>query len=356
MLTCLRGVAAWWVVFYHFRENIEYYINASLYRIVERGHLAVDLFFVLSGCVIYLNYWQLLSSPNSKSISNFLVARLARVYPLHLFMSIIYLFNVIAILFFSSAKYLGERYDFGYYILSLFLIQNWGFTNFLAWNVPSWSISAEFLVYLLFPILCLGMTKIRTVAQSLILYGACVIILGTIFTSSEGNSLGIDIPRLGAARCLFEFTMGVCIAWSYLHKGPPTIWEAWGFCLISVLTVYFGFSLNFEEYWVIPVAFGCLIRGMMFDLSSGTIRILRPVIYVGEISYSTYLVHYFVRDWVKFIIDQRTVTNATIFLIYISFVLILSIVLFHWVEAPSRHHFRGALQSSSEGRATKPNP
>src|SRR5690242_8734378 len=89
-LTPLRGFAALLVVIYHFEEIIGRFVNASDSMFIRKSYLMVDLFFVMSGFIIFHVY----NSNFKKSIdqhlfSKFLVARFARIYPLHFFMLLI---------------------------------------------------------------------------------------------------------------------------------------------------------------------------------------------------------------------------------------------------------------------------
>ena len=81
-LTGVRGLAAWWVVFFHFREYLVPYVPSSALAVMAHGNLAVDLFFVLSGFVIYYTYAGHLGSRSE--IRLFFIKRVARIYPLHL--------------------------------------------------------------------------------------------------------------------------------------------------------------------------------------------------------------------------------------------------------------------------------
>src|SRR5690242_15715766 len=83
-LTGVRGVAASLVAIYHFSPTKEM-APGLLRNVVSRGYLWVDLFFVLSGFVIALNYGQLFASGFSRrAFATFLVRRVARIYPLYL--------------------------------------------------------------------------------------------------------------------------------------------------------------------------------------------------------------------------------------------------------------------------------
>jgi peptidoglycan/LPS O-acetylase OafA/YrhL len=149
-LTSLRGLAAWWVVLFHMRALLAPWLPGPVLAFLGAGNIAVDLFFLLSGFVIYLNYAERLES-GRVSAKEFLFRRFARIYPLHLLILLGFLLYVSAALLFGSARIEDENFD--YFVASLFLVQNWGFTDALKWNVPAWSISTEFAAYLLFPAL-----------------------------------------------------------------------------------------------------------------------------------------------------------------------------------------------------------
>jgi peptidoglycan/LPS O-acetylase OafA/YrhL len=138
-LTSLRGVAALTVLIFHVVPDF-------------RGYLAVDLFFLLSGFVLTHVYrgFEL----TRQSYFNFLKARLARIYPVHLMILVVLL------------PMLNTRPDFssGGLLSSLFLMQSpW---HSISWNYASWSISAEWHCYLLFPILVINY---RTRSNSVLL-------------------------------------------------------------------------------------------------------------------------------------------------------------------------------------------
>jgi peptidoglycan/LPS O-acetylase OafA/YrhL len=84
-LTPLRGTAALWVVIFHFcwyfpAVHPERYTGA-----VYKGYLAVDMFFVLSGFVITHVYKEgFARRVTGRRYRAFLKARVARIYPLHI--------------------------------------------------------------------------------------------------------------------------------------------------------------------------------------------------------------------------------------------------------------------------------
>jgi peptidoglycan/LPS O-acetylase OafA/YrhL len=113
---------------------------------VARGYLGVDFFFVRSGYIITHVYFASLASPHSGAVWIFLWHRFTRLYPVH----ITVLAGLVAIV--SLAGIAG-------YVLNN--PQDWGVTQSPGWNVPAWSISAEWFAYLLFPLLAPGLVWVR---------------------------------------------------------------------------------------------------------------------------------------------------------------------------------------------------
>ena len=96
-LTSIRGIAAWWVAFHNMRVYLPLAPDGLLAAVAQRGYLAVDLFFVLSGFVLQINYGRAMRNPSWTAIRAFAIARAARVYPLHLFMCLVFLLNPVVL-------------------------------------------------------------------------------------------------------------------------------------------------------------------------------------------------------------------------------------------------------------------
>lgn len=345
-LTGLRGVAAWWVVLYHFSEPLWGVVPEWIYDFVKQGYLAVDLFFILSGFVIYLTSSASLQSLKWGGVSRFWINRLVRIYPLHLILMFSYLLNPLALWLFSESGGGEGRYDWAYYFASVFLIQNWGFFDDLQWNIPAWSISTELAAYLVAPVL-MGVALVRLKKNQVWiflggLFGAIGLVL--LFGLGGKTTIGEAIPTLGVARCVLEFWMGLCLGAICSMRGSTA---SQGDALRSVL-IFLLFILTFwlmaegiPNYWYAPAAFAALI----YLLVKGDVVFSRflsssVVHYLGVISYSTYLVHYFVKDWVKFLSDSIGMFQLAVYVIVCG---AASVVLYRWVEVPSRGYLKRRL-------------
>lgn len=334
-LTGLRGIAAWWVVIYHFRETLGRQAGDLFHgAIFAHGYLAVDMFFILSGFVICYNYSSLFANFRLNVVYAFYAKRIARIYPLHIFLLLVFLINPLAIYLFSASGELGERYDLSYFMLSIFLVQNWGFTQSLAWNVPAWSISTEFAAYLIFPPLIFVLKRFS--APCLILFYAFFLgVLFSIFHLQGFQSLGVDIAGYGLYRCLLQFSMGVVLALLWIQFERVKRLISWMSLLIGFVLVFFQSQFGvLSNLLFVPILFSCVILYLLNERSLGAkVLSLEFFVFLGEISYSTYLVHYFIKDWVKFFSDDLGFIQ---FFIYIFLVLLSSVFLNKYIEVPFR--------------------
>jgi peptidoglycan/LPS O-acetylase OafA/YrhL len=124
---------------------------------VSKGYLAVDMFFVLSGFVMAHVYRRAFSEGATEHYRSFLMARIARLYPLHIFILLLFVATAAVSQFmaglatgsFESIPLTGPR-SLGAIIANIFMLQGLS-AGQLSWNYPTWSISVEFMAYLAFP-------------------------------------------------------------------------------------------------------------------------------------------------------------------------------------------------------------
>ncbi len=138
-LTSLRAFLAVGVVLFHYQLQWDPALGFS--PIIERSRLAVDAFFMLSGFILAHVYGPAFAS-RGFSYRRFIVARLARLYPLHVAVltgALIMVLGATA----AGVRFDGEGYGLLAFFQTLFLIQAWFPTDAeLNWSGPSWSLSA----------------------------------------------------------------------------------------------------------------------------------------------------------------------------------------------------------------------
>lgn len=337
------------MVFYHFREALDLASDHPVVALFAKGFIAVDVFFVLSGFVIHLTYRGYVSSLGIRSSLRFVVSRVLRVYPLHVFTLLLCLLNVWLILNFSSQKHIGVRYSFEYFIASLFLVQNWGGFGYIGWNIPSWSISSEFLSYLLYPVVGWFVLRyFRTQLSLCIFILLSLVSLSIVFDASGARSIGDQISRLGSIRCLFEFLVGVLLSELRLKRVG---------CANSVERFVIGASLLCGTFLIFfknvttPIIVAGWSSFIIYYLTGESASLLAKILsnrylrYLGKISFSTYMIHFLIKDWLKFL---TTDISSALFLVYVASVFLVSVVLFKFVEDPAQRLSRNFLKLGND--------
>ncbi|QNQ07575.1 acyltransferase family protein [Sphingomonas alpina] len=352
-LTSMRGIAAWFVVLYHIRLSIAG-LPSEWVAFLAKGYLAVDFFFLLSGFVIWLSWSETLRDRGFAAVPGFLRKRVARIWPLHLFMLACAV--GLALLFAVTGRQDDVNYPFRELPLHIALIQNWGFTDQLSWNDPSWSISAELGAYLFFPFLTLAIDWRRIPSWAVLAaIGSLVVLLHAVMVRGGALTLGTDITRFGLIRCLTEFTAGtaICALWLRWKAHPVT---PAAISVLIIVAIALSWWSGLPETLAAPALFAALLltlaltSGMRHNpLDKGALH------YLGEISYATYLGHFllFVAFKLVFVDDPHAVSPALIGL-FLMLVLASSVALYHLVERPAQRWVNSlALLPDTERRATR---
>lgn len=330
-LTAARGIAAWLVVLYHIRASTPWLPDWAM-AFAHKGYLAVDFFFILSGFVIWLSASDEFAARGIAATPAFLRRRLARIYPLY---AVMLALTVGFVLLLEATGRSAAGYPWAELPLHILMLQNWGFTEALSWNHPAWSISTEFAAYLLFPLIACLLPLARAPRPVLMLGVAGVIGAMAAWLHHSGlTGLGQNIPHYGLVRCLGAFTAGamLCALWRQGGHRPTRL------CMAAAGgAAALGWSLDSaNELWAFPLLSACSIY-LIADRDRAGGRNPRPLVYIGEISYATYLSHFMLFIWFKiaFVDDAANIAPHLIAL-YLVLTLAVSVVLYHGVEKPGR--------------------
>jgi len=334
-LTGIRGIAAWFVVFFHMKATLAALFPPVILAVFSKGYLAVDLFFVLSGFVMWGNYGERLRTGGIEQKATFLWRRFARIWPLHAV--ILSAFAALAVLLIVAGK-ASEDYPLAALPAHFLLVHNWGFSSELTWNDPSWSISTELAAYLVFPLFVVAARweRMSSLALLAVAAGLCGIV-GAIYAAHGAHSIGDRIAQLGIWRCLAQFCLGniACIVWMRWRDEPRAkLWALLGVGAIIASAAI----LRLPETFVVPALFFAAILALALDRGVvSRVLSVRPLLYLGEISYSTYLSHFllFIVFKILFVDDSLLLGWASLagFLVVL---LAVSAGLYHGVEKPAQ--------------------
>ena len=346
-LTGLRFLAALFVYLHHHPKPD--YFPSWLITFFTAGYNGVTFFFVLSGCVIALNYFEGLSRPTPSGLVRYAVARFARIYPLYL----------LVLLYVWLKQDAPLTSDFGYHVLAL---QAWSpdFRFAYAFNGPGWSIGIEFFLYACFPLIVILLARLKGHAKGLwfLAFGVLAYLIGiALFFQLTGRaSLPITDPE-SAHRWLYrtpitrlgDFLLGVIAALLYrnrnaVHSRFEFRWVLGTYSAIALMVIMMILpdNLNSVFSWdalYAPVAF-LLILGLTMAPRTIVARFLssRPLVVLGEASFALYLIHIPLID----VFDIYSYTDYApwiAILLWIAFAgicILLAIGLNRYVETPLR--------------------
>ena len=350
-LTSVRGIAAWMVVLYHIRLSIAG-LPQTWVDVFAKGYLAVDFFFLLSGFVIWLTYGERLREGETAAVPAFWKRRIARIYPLHLF--ILSAAILLALALAATGRHDPAEFPFAELPLHLLLLQNWGFTDALAWNDPAWSISAELAAYLLFPLLAWAIDWRRVPTPAVLAaIAAFLLILAGVMAQAGAPNLGWEITSFGLLRCLTEFSAGTAICALWLRWAGRPLFPALAAAMLGAVLLIGGATAHVPELIAIPFAFAALL--LVLALTSG----MRgnpldwaPLHALGEISYATYLSHFLLFVVFKLLmVDDATAIPPVLIGLYLALVLAASVALYHLVERPAQRWINGTKRSTAHWEA-----
>jgi peptidoglycan/LPS O-acetylase OafA/YrhL len=292
----LRGICACMVALFHFKSYGSG--NLSEVMLVQNAYLFVDFFFVLSGFIIFENYFCRLG--DGFGIMRFMALRLGRLYPLHIFMLGLFLLYEItwALVLhkFSSNPRPAFEGPTGVGSLgeNILLLNAMGLRQEPSWNYPSWSIGAEFYTYLLFAvaIVLLG----RRINMGIVLLG----IAGFAVLIAIGPASMQMAELTGLPRCIYGFAIGALLSRLRVHSAPLDELSAGSSTLLecAVIVISVAFVILSGHNWgsfAAPLVFALPV--LVFSTTRGNIsRLLeaRALLLLGKLSYSIYMVHVFV--------------------------------------------------------------
>lgn len=263
-LDALRGLAALAVVLYHYttQYNKLYIHSTPLGWELNKGSLGVHLFFMISGFVIFLTIDKISSS------KAFIISRFSRLFPAYWF----------AIILTSSAVFImglpGEERDLVTILLNFSMIQ--GFFDIPDVDGVYWTLLYELIFYIL--ILALFKFKLLTKVNLIIVLGLCLNI---------ANSLTDIFPWKLQLILLLEYNhlFGAGIIYYLIKKNGirPSYSLTLFLCLIAL-----WMQGSTENFLIISSFF---IVFYLFSLGKLQFIAVKPLIWLGTISYSLYLLH-----------------------------------------------------------------
>jgi peptidoglycan/LPS O-acetylase OafA/YrhL len=313
-LDALRGIAALFVVAYHFPLTM-----TSSFAV--NGFLAVDFFFCLSGFVIAFSYENRLSE--TLSFKNFAVARLIRLYPIYALGSLIGLLTLILVNYFVFHAFswmaMSSLSTLALFLWPACLSPLHGNENYPL-NPPAWSLFFEIVANLAYALL-IKLRIARTTLLLCIVAGSLALIVSTVFS---GNSLDAGGRQsefsFGLARVTFSFFLGVLICRFFRYRTRKAETPGIQRLVPLIMTLLLIGILNAPLAWMRTESFRLIAISLCFPamVYYGALARLprsftRFTTVLGELSYPLYLLHgpFVTLMRARFLL-QFTATHATL--------------------------------------------
>ena len=280
-LTSLRFFAAMAVVLHHLADFTP---AAPHWALAERGGLAVDFFFMLSGFILAHAHEGELRAGTIRAPA-FLQARLARIYPAHFVMLV--LFALVVLVGRASGQPINaERYGLTSLATHLLLISAWGVDTTLSWNIPAWSISAEWAAYLAFlPMAWIALRLSRAQAGAAL----AALLVGFIWLAPHYDLTQRTLSAL--PRIFPEFAMGMLARFVW---PPRPSRGATALFVAACAGVAAGLFWGAPDGWLVAAFLAIIVTGARLVGPLAEALAAAPLVRLGEESYALYLAHVFV--------------------------------------------------------------
>ena len=299
-LTSLRFFAALMIVFHH---------ADGLFGI---GHAPLNLgqgvsfFFVLSGFILTFVYPSL---DSGREVRRFWLARFARIWPAYL---VTFLF-AFALLLFEWNTLTG--------VAHLAMVQAWVPLSvfYFSYNAVAWSISTEAFFYLAFPALIRNWARTWQVklAATIVLLVALVAVTNALHLPEYANANNENdgwkstvhgLIYVNPLARLLEFVTGMVLARFWVAtRSPSAGWTIAEIAALAACGAAMYYTPRFAEViraplgdaaalWMIHSGSFLAFASVVLVMAQGAGAIsrllrLRPLVVLGEISFSLYLLH-----------------------------------------------------------------
>lgn len=260
----------------------------------KAGWLGVSYFFILSG---FIMVW---SARDNDTVGDFYLRRFAKIYPTHcLTWAIAFIIGVMSI------------YQYKLWSSNLLLLNTWvdDVHYFFVGNRPSWSLCIEAMFYLSFPFLFKVMKTIPEkfdLAGLIIVTAASLLVQTYIYLWVEPDKMMGAFPisqqhfwvsYIFPPSRIFEFLAGMFAARLLMNGRMLVLTKTASFTLLAATyigSMYIPYQFSMSVVFIIPV---CLLIVSIAgdDLKyRNTLLNSKTSVWLGEISYSFYMVHFLV--------------------------------------------------------------
>lgn len=286
-----------------------FFLNRS---ITGLGRFGVQLFFVVSGATIYMTYTKALND-SDRVVLKFYIKRFFRIIPLFIFMAFLYSF-LDGVSFMKS-------------------LIPWSGLDPMNYNniEGGWSIWNEMYFYLIFPAYFqIRNRRFYIVILSITMAVISLMINDRIFFHNLENDILLDYDYLNFATQLIAFVIGVEFFGGKKSNGYIFLFTYFLIGIVYKILYYNQFLMVSDYgalYWTAAISMACsliltVLRKLVEILKNlDKIYWLRPFASIGQITYTSYMVHFLVLRVFESVILDWYVEVAILFVAGMTFLI-----------------------------------
>ena len=332
-LDALRGLAALAIVVHHYwflaPEGARPF-ESVLGVIYEYGRLAVPLFYLLSGYIFFAAYAAAVGERRIEG-RDFFWLRASRLYPLHL-LTLLAVAGLQTLVLAVSGKYFNYPHnDLPHFVLNLLFVQFAWVDPVMSFNGPSWSLSIEAGLYLTF------------FAFARAFGAAAAPRLGFAAFCLALSAVRDVLPLSGPLNAFFAEGLACFFLGGALQLTDP--WRDRPKLALGLAAFALGaglFYLTGGRREAAPIAFAGLALVALALPAFRRLAATRPLVWLGDISYSSYLWHFPVQLALVAVSAEMALpfSSPAMVALYVGLALAVSTVSFRFFEAPARAAIR----------------
>ncbi|WP_020605216.1 acyltransferase family protein [Spirosoma spitsbergense] len=373
-LTPLRGIAALLVVVFHFNMMVMPIVDPAITQLHRHWALMVDFFFILSGFIMTYVYggW-FAEKVTTTSFRQYMAARFARIYPLHLLMLLWVVGIYVLLVPINHRPQDAESqmvFDLGTIPLHLLMLHGFNQAWTGTWNLPAWSIGSEWFLYMLFPVLMLGFRRMPLMGKVALLLG----VLGLYtYLSKPLSEVLLQKPWLppmhhiidevvfpdSLLRCLAGFVLGMVLHDAYQFRWGARVLGQGVVFVVLMLGLLVAWHLNIPDLWTVWAFPGLILSAVYNTGQLANLLQTRQFQRLGDLSYSIYMTHVPVM-FTFLAVDELSkpqmefpalpapvvygLEGPVTCLVYVLIVLLVSALTYRFVEVPARNYLNAGLK------------
>ncbi|MBD2014147.1 acyltransferase [Microcoleus sp. FACHB-53] len=361
-LDVFRGIAAFAVVLYHYTTwyDVNYKHSSELHFYFPLGHQGVELFFLISGFVM------LLTLERTKTSLDFMVGRFSRLYPPY-WAAIILTFTVVKI----TQLPIKPSVSFGEALFNLTMLQ--GFFKIPHVDGVYWTLTVELCFYItMFVVYRAKLLKyIEVIATGWFVIALCYSLTSYAFHwgwfsgmnpevhYASISQVSVDYPLMttgfgnhysGLIKIFGNLLVTILvlkfahlfIAGMMLYREKQQGFSAYRWLLIGACVLKQRVAYSWENSWQTTlIVAGCIL--LFYLALQGYLRFinLKPLIFMGTISYSLYLTHQNIGYALIRMLYQYNFNPYISIFLAICISILLATTMTFFVEQPAMNFIRG---------------